>query len=169
MSRFKLLRCASWTLIGLMVVQSVSGLLFSNEYRDAAWIVATWWGNDLVTLCVVVPLFAVALVWSCTHSGRGLLLWAGSLAYAVYNYAYYMLGAELNRFFLMYVLCFVIASGTLIVLIAHVDVNRLVLDFDARTPVRWFGGYFMFVATGLSLVWIVSWASYAFCGEAHTS
>ena len=37
-------------LAALMVVQSMLGLLFPGEYRDAEWIKATWFGNDCVTL-----------------------------------------------------------------------------------------------------------------------
>ena len=49
-------------LAALMVVQSVLGLPFQEQYRDAGWIKATWFGNDWVTLAVAVPLLVVALL-----------------------------------------------------------------------------------------------------------
>jgi len=41
-------------------------------------------------------------------STRGLLVWLGLIAYAVYNYAFYLFGAALNVFFPFYVLAFVV-------------------------------------------------------------
>src|SRR5688572_22737629 len=79
-------------LAALMVVQSVLGLLFQGQYRDVAWIQATWFGNDWVTLVAAVPLLVVALVLASRGSTRGLLLWLGMLGYAVYNCAYYLFG-----------------------------------------------------------------------------
>ena len=49
-------------LAALMVVQSVLGLVFQEQYRDVEWIKATWFGNDWVTLVAAVPLLVVALV-----------------------------------------------------------------------------------------------------------
>ena len=40
----------SAALAALMVVQSVLGLLFQEQYRDVESIKATWFGNDWVTL-----------------------------------------------------------------------------------------------------------------------
>ena len=86
-----------------MVVQSVLGLVFQDQSRDVEWIKATWFGNDWVTLVVAVPLLVIALVMARRGSVPGLLSWLGLVGYAVYNYAYYLFGAALNAFFLLYV------------------------------------------------------------------
>ena len=99
--------------VALMGAQAILGLLFQAQYRDADWIVATWFGNDWFTLVVAVPMFAVALMSAGRGSIRGFLLWAGMLGYGVYNYAYYLFGAALNAFFPLYVLVFVLSSVTL--------------------------------------------------------
>ncbi len=158
-------RRLSALLAGLMAAQAALGLAYSDQYRDVAWIVATWWGNDLVTLTLAVPLLVGGLVLSQRGSTRGTLLWAGMLAYAVYNYAYYLLGAALNRFFPLYVVCAVLAAAALVRLLVALDPDAIAARFSGRTPVRAIGGYFVFVAVGLSVIWLGTWAAYAFGGR----
>ena len=80
-----------------MALQASTGLLFESQYRDVDWIRATWFGNDWVTLLVAVPLLFAGLVRAAAGSIRGLLLWLGLIGYALYNYAFYLFGAALNR------------------------------------------------------------------------
>lgn len=97
---------AAWRLsviVGvLMAVQSAVGVLLPSVYRDTGWVTAAWYGNDLVTLLLVVPLLAWSLYATRRGSPRAQLLWLAMLGYAVYNYAYYLFGAALNTFFPVY-------------------------------------------------------------------
>ena len=136
----------------LMALQAVLGLLFPARYRDADWIVATWFGNDWFTLVVAVPMLVMALVRAGRGSIRGRLLWVGMLGYGVYNYAYYLFGAALNAFFPLYVLACVLSSITLILVLSRADVEDVAAGFDPQTPVRLVGGYLVFVGAGLSCV-----------------
>lgn len=158
-------RPLSVLLLALMAAQASLGLVFSGEYRDAEWIVATWWGNDWVTLALAAPLLAAGLSMARRGSTRGVLLWAGMLAYAAYNYAYYLLGAALNRFFMLYVIGVVAAVAALVMLLADVDARVIAARFAEKTPVKRAGGYLIFTAVGLSAVWIGMWAAYAFAGR----
>jgi hypothetical protein len=106
----------------LMVTQSMLGLIFQREYRDVEWIRATWFGNDWMTLVVAVPLLISGLLMKRRGSAQGMLLWLGVIAYAVYNYAFYLLGAALNAFFPLYVLALVLSVVTLSVGLARLDV-----------------------------------------------
>ena len=96
---------------------------------------------------------------------RGLLLWLGMLGYGAYNYAYYMLGAVLNAFFPLYVVALVLSVVTLILALSRIDVAGVAAHFRANTPVRIVGGYLVFVAVGLTFVWMVMWAAYVFAGR----
>jgi hypothetical protein len=149
----------------LMLVQSLLGLVFREQYRDVEWIKATWLGNDWVTLVVAAPLLVTGLLLEGRGSPRGLLLWLGVVAYAAYNYAYYLLGASLNVFFLLYASLFVLASLTLILALTWVDVAGVARRFGPATPVRVVGGYFVCVGVGLASVWIGLWAAYVFAGR----
>jgi hypothetical protein len=149
----------------LMLVQSALGLLFRSEYRDVEWIAATWLGNDLVTLFVAVPILSAALVRSRLGSPRALLLCLGLLAYAFYNYAYYLLGAALNAFFPIYIAAVVAAALALIRGASSISPARIARCFSDRTPVRLIGGYYVFVGVSLAGVWLTMWAAYAFAGR----
>jgi len=57
----------------LALVASAGGLFLDGPYRDNALVTAGWFGNDLVTLVVAVPVLVAALILSM----RGSLARAG--------------------------------------------------------------------------------------------
>lgn len=164
-SNLKTPHTLSLFLAALMAAQSLLGRLVPGQYRDAEWIRLTWFGNDLVTLVVVVPLLIASLSLVRRDSLRGFLLWLGVLGYSVYNYSYYMFGASLNAFFPLYVVILVLSLVTLILVLSHTDAARVAAGFHVKTPVRFIGGYLVFVAIGLSLVWFGMWAAYIFASR----
>jgi hypothetical protein len=146
----------------LMFVQSSLGLVFDGHYRDVAWIKATWFGNDWVTLLVAVPLAIGSPRLAASGSVRGLLLWLGVLAYAIYNYAYYLFGAALNVFFPIYMAVFILSVTTFVLALSCVDATSVAANFRPSTPVRLIGGYLAIVGIGLAGVWFAQWAAYVF-------
>jgi len=142
----------------------MTGLVFRDAYLDAPWIKAAWFGNDLITALLAVPLTIAALIYVRRGSVRGSLVWLGMLAYAVYNYAYYMLGVELNIFFPFYVLALLAGSFSLLLLLVRLEVPDVAEHFRERLPHRLIGGYFAFVAGGLTVAWIGMWAASMFFG-----
>lgn len=87
------------------------------------------------------------------------------LDYTLYNYAFYLFAAAFNRFFLIYVALFTLAIFALIFGLAKLDVNAISQNFRARTPVKWISGYMLFVAVGLSGVYIVQSLSFITTGQ----
>jgi hypothetical protein len=164
-AKMKLPYILSAALAALMVAQSVLGRIFPGQYRDVVWIRLTWFGNDWVTLVVGVPLLVASLLLARRGSVRGLLLWLGMLGYGTYNYAYYMLGAALNAFFPIYIVPLVLSVVTLILALSRIDVAEAAASFRPKTPGRIVGGYLVFVAVGLTFVWMVVWAAYVFAGQ----
>ncbi len=155
----------SAALAALMVVQSVLGRVFPGQYRDVEWIRTTWFGNDWITLVVGAPLLVASLLLARRGSIRGLLLWLGMLGYGAYNYAYYLLGAALNAFFPLYIVALVLSVSTLILALSRIDAAEVAASFRPKTPVRIVGGYLVFVAVGLTFVWMGMWAAYVFAGQ----
>jgi hypothetical protein len=149
----------------LMLVQSSLGLLYHQQYRDVEWIAATWLGNDWVTLVVALPLLAASAVRAGRGCARGVLLWLGTLGYAVYNYAYYLFGAALNIFFPLYLGALIIAALALIIGLSRIAPSELARLFTMRTPVRIIGGYFAFVGLSLASIWLMIWGAYIFAGR----
>jgi hypothetical protein len=152
-------------LTAFMLVQSVLGLVWSDQYRDVDWIRATWYGNDWITLVAAVPLLWFGRLRAARGSVRGLLVVLGSAGYAVYNYAFYLFGAALNIFFPVYVVIVLLGIATLGLLLSHLDVTAVAGAFRRETPVRLIGGYLVFVAVGLAIVWLGMWGAYAFAGR----
>jgi hypothetical protein len=152
-------------LMTLMFVQASLGLLLPDQYRDAEWIRATWYGNDWITLVGAVPLLWIGKCNAARGAVRGLLLLLGIAAYALYNYAFYLFGAALNVFFPLYVLSFLVGTATLGIVYSHIDVDAAAKSFQHQTPVRLIGGYLVLVAVGLVIVWLGMWGAYAFAGR----
>jgi hypothetical protein len=151
------------TLAALMAAQGALGLRYPDQYRDADWIRATWFGNDWVTLLVGAPLLLIGAA-TARRSRRGFLLLVGTLAFALYNDAFYLFGAALNVFFPIYVAVFVLSAGALIAAVSGADADDLAAaSKSART--RLVGGYFVLVGLGLAAVWIGMWAAYVFFGR----
>lgn len=148
-----------------MTGQALVGIALPGFYRDQPWIATAWYGNDWVTLALVCPLLLTALTGSRPRSPRWQLLRIGVLGYAIYNYAFYMLGATLNGAFLLYVVLFVLAVVTLILELADRRVAALAESFAERTPTRLIGGYLAAVAVLLACVWAGMWALHVFAGK----
>ncbi|HSI98851.1 MAG TPA: hypothetical protein VLA59_00525 [Patescibacteria group bacterium] len=154
----------SWLLAALMAVQAGAGILAPAVYRDTGWVTSAWYGNDLVTLLVAVPLPA----WALTAAGRGSLraelVWYAMLGYAVYNYAYYLFGAALNALFPLYAALFVLPAFALILALGRIDVVAIAGRFSDAMPRRWIAAYMLFTGLGLTVAWTAQWAAYVFGG-----
>lgn len=147
-------------------VQAVLGLTMPGEYRDTDLLRAGWFGNDVVTLVVAVPVLLGALALARRGSPRARVVWLGMLGYVVYNDAFYLFGAVLNAFFPIYVGLLVLAVVTLVAALAGLDVAATCQGFSPRTPARGVGGYLVVLGAGLGAVWSVLWAGHVFAGAA---
>jgi hypothetical protein len=147
-----------------MTLQSAIGILLPGVYRDAAWIRAAWLGSDIVTLLVVVPLLVGGLLTSRRGSIVGELSWYAGLGYGLYNYAYYMLGAQLGALFPLFVAAFVGSAWALIVSLTTADVSRIARRFGSRTLARTVASYMGLTGIGLAVAWLGQWAASVFGG-----
>jgi len=144
---------------------SAGGLLFKGLYRDNAFVTTTWLGNDAVTLFLAVPILVIALILSARGSLKAQLVWLGALDYMLYNYAFYLFGAAFNAFFLVYAALLALSIFALICGLTSLDVNKIRQQFSSRTPVKWIGSYFLFVAVGLSLVYVAQSVGFIVTGQ----
>jgi hypothetical protein len=149
----------------VMAVQAVLGLVLPGLYRDTGYVSETWFGNDLVTLVLALPLLVVGLLVERRGTVLGRLLWLGGLGYAIYNYAFYLFGAALNAFFLLYVAAFLLAVAAMVLGLSRTSAHVVAAAFSPRTPAKPVGGYLMFAAAGLTVVWLAMWAGYVFAGR----
>ena len=157
-------RLLSYVLAALMAIQAAVGLLVPSVYRDADWAKAAWFGNDIVTLVVAVPLLTGALFISRRGSRRADLVWFSMLGYALYNYAYYVFGARMNELFLLYIVLFVLPVVILVLALGSYDATALAAGASSRTPRRWVSGYMALTGVGLAVAWSAQWAGWVFGG-----
>lgn len=151
--RVVLAKALSATIASLMTLASAIGLFVDGFYRDNAWATAGFRGNDLVTLVIVVPLMIGALALTRRGSARATLVWLGTVAYALYNYAFYLFGATFNELFLVYAALVSLAVWTLVLALPTLDVEALARCFAPRTPVRWIAANMLLIALFLGGMW----------------
>lgn len=149
----------------LMIVQSLGGLFIDGLYRDNTFVQSAWYGNDFVTLVLVVPLLVGALIFSARDSLQAQLLWLGILAYTLYNYAFYLFGSVLNDFFLIFVMLFTLTIYALIFALSNIDIARISHRFQEHTPVKWISGYMVLWATILGGVCIIPSLKFVFTDQ----
>ena len=143
-------------------IASAGGLLLDGLYRDNAFVTTTWLGNDAITLFLAVPILVVAMIVSNRGSLKAQLIWMGALDYMLYNYAFYLFGAAFNWFFLLYAALLALSIFALIFGLIKLDVNGISQQFRKDAPVKWIGGYFIFVASGLGLVYLIQSIGFIF-------
>jgi len=152
-------------IVVLALVASIGGLLFKEIYRDNAFVKMTWFGNDLVTLFLAIPILILAMIFSLRGSFKAQLIWFGALDYMLYNYAFYLFGTAFNAFFLIYTGLFGLSIFALIFGLTSLDVSEIRQRFGKKTPVKWIGGYFLFVASGLGIVYLTQSISFLTSGQ----
>ena len=149
----------------LMTAQAAIGPVLPSVYRDTGWVTAAWYGNDLVTLVVVVPILAWSLWAARRGSLRAELVWYAMLGYAVYNYAYYLFGTALNAMFPLYAVLFVGPVLALVLALGTLGIGRVAARCDLGALRRWIAGYMVLTGIGLTIAWIAQWAAYVFAGS----
>ncbi|MCD2137496.1 hypothetical protein [Salinicoccus halitifaciens] len=123
-------------IVVLMVLGSAAGLFIDDLYQDNHLVTSGWYGNDLVTLLIAVPVLITSMIFLKRGSLRARLVWLGMLFYALYNYAFYLFGAAFNSLFLIYVALFTFLIFALILSISSLDLKVVKEQFHRRTPVK---------------------------------
>jgi hypothetical protein len=152
-------------LVVLAVAASLAGLFADHLYRDNAYAIANWRGNDVVTLFTVAVLLG-GYSFSQRGSDRGRLIWLGALWYLLYNYAFYLFGTRFNDIFLVYAGLVAGSLWALILGLSRTDVNGIAGRLSGQRAVRWIGGYLAIAAVGLAVAWIGQSLSFATGGKA---
>lgn len=145
------------TVAALMLAASVLGLGVDGLYRDNAMVRAAWLGTDLVTLVLVVPLLIAASTLAARGSSRAWLLGLGAMAYALYDYAFYLFGAAYNGAFLLYASIVSLATVGLIAGLTAPGSRRLADAMPMAlggTTARLVAASMALIGVSLAAVWI---------------
>lgn len=152
-------------LAAIMGLQALTGLLFPEQYRDVEWAKIGWLGNDGLTLLIAMPLLALSAWLAMRGSVRAYLVWLGSLGFALYNYVFYLFGAELNIFYVFYLAAPILVIVILILLLKDTQPHTIKSTFRSQLPEKVVGGYFIFFGSMLLFVWLQFWARYIFAQD----
>ena len=149
----------------LMVVASAAGLLIDGLYPDGPWAREALRGGDLTTLAVAVPVLLASLLFARRGSRAAQAVWIGALAYSVYNYAYYVFGAEFNDIFAMHIALFSLSIGALVLAVANIETESIAARFRHVGGARWVGGFLAVVGSILGGLWLFLAIRFAVTGE----
>jgi hypothetical protein len=114
---------------------------------------------------VAVPALIAALLLSERGSRRAQLVWAGTLAYPIYNYAFYVFGTAFNDIFLPHVALFSLLLFALALTLTNLDVAAIGARLVRRTPARLISAFLMLVAVALGGIWAFFSLRFAATGE----
>ena len=135
-------------------------------YPEETWAVAALRGNDLVTLVVVAPALAVALVASRRHpTSASVLVWLGPLFYGVYNFAYDAFGAAFSDVFLLHVAAFSLSTIGLLMLGSSIDAVEASKEVVGGTRARVVAAFTTVVGLALFGAWGTMSVRFAVTGQ----
>ena len=119
--------------IALLLTLARAPAVFDAYDEETEFARNAYRGADLVSLVLAVPLL-VGSCWAATRgSFRGHLLWLGSVAYCVYQYAY-VFAYRWNELFPIHLLLFSLSSFTLVVGLVELSSSNVAGRFDAGLP-----------------------------------
>ena len=149
----------------LALLASVGGLFLKDLYQDVAFINQVWFGNDIITLFLAIPLLLISTFLS-RRFYKARFLWLGTLWYMIYNYFFYVFGASLNKLFLVHVLILILSSYAFILLITSLDkmkISEALLD-NSRVPFKRIAVYLIFFGLFIGSLWIKMSLDYVITG-----
>lgn len=109
---------------------------------------------DFITLIMGIPLLLISLFFTNKNSFRGRLLLTGTLAYFLYSYMSYAFLWMYNRFFIVYVILMSLSLYAFILSMMSFDMNRISSHFKKSLPVKFLGGFQLFIAFAIGMLWL---------------
>lgn len=110
--------------------------------------------QDYITLFLALPLLLVALFWARSGSQKGQLFFAGVTSYIFLTYLFYMNMAMYNALFLVYVTLTGLSFFAMVLTLLSIDLKQLQAAYNSKTPIKFIGGFLMFNAICISLLWL---------------
>ena len=110
--------------------------------------------QDHITLFAGIPLLIISLISALKGSLRGKYLLAGATAYFFVTYLFYTVMAMYNSLFLVYVMLMGLSFFSLVLIIISFDLNHLKENFNASTPVKFTGGFLIFISLSIAFLWL---------------
>jgi hypothetical protein len=138
------------SLLGENITLQGSGIYQNDSVSVAAQGIA----QDVVTLILGIPMLLISLVLARNGLLRGRLLLTGTIAYFLYAYISYSFLSMYNSFFLVYVMLMSASLFAFILCITSFDMEALKKSFSPKLPIKFIGGFQLFIAFMLFMMWM---------------
>lgn len=148
---FKIAIILSYGILLFSIIISAGGLLSPGLYNDTGMILKAWYGNDLVTLGIVVPMLLISILHSFLSLKARLVL-LGLIGYSIYNTSFYLFGAAFNILFSLYILLFVFSLYAFILLFSNIINDSSLSHFKYRNSFKWVSAFLVLISIPLILV-----------------
>lgn len=133
--------------------------------NDSISYVAQGKASDFVTLVLGLPLLLVSFYLANRGSFRGRLLLTGTLGYFLYTFMSYTFLWMYNPFFIIYVLLMSLSLFAFILTMMSFDIKNMESKFKKQLPVKFLGGFQLFLAFAIGMLWLGKIAPTIFHGE----
>lgn len=110
--------------------------------------------QDYVTLFIAVPLLVLSLLKARVGSLKWRYLLTGTTGYFLVTYLFYLVMGMYNSLFLVYTILAGTSFYLLLQLITTFDLAKLPHHFNKATPVKSAGGFLIFNAVCIALLWL---------------
>jgi hypothetical protein len=110
--------------------------------------------QDYVTLFIGIPVLLFALLLAHKGSLAGRYLLAGTLGYFLVTYLFYTVMGMYNQLFLVYVALMGCSFFGFVLTLLSFDTITLRGHFGADTPIKTIGGFLIFNACAIGLLWL---------------
>lgn len=91
----------NFTIVILAAISCAISISNNSIYQDGEWANAQWLGQDIVTLCLAVPLLLLSVIKGVRQQNKKwLILNSGLLLYFAYTYCFYAFVAQLTFLYL---------------------------------------------------------------------
>ncbi len=110
--------------------------------------------QDYVTLFIAVPLLLIALYYSGKESLKWRFVLAGTIAYFLVTYTFYLNMAMYNQFFLFYAALMGLSFFALGMDTLSFNTALLPAQFSDYSPTLFAGGFLMVTAVAIGLLWL---------------
>ena len=143
---------------GQYLFKSINGevvkIYGSGLYKyDSISVVSQGKATDLVTLILGVPLLLVSLYFTSKNSFRGMLVLTGTLGYFLYTYMSYTFLWNYNPFFIVYVMIMSLSFYAFVLCLMSYQIDKLQSMFSDQLPVKFLGGFQIFIGFMLGMLW----------------
>ncbi|RIH65163.1 hypothetical protein D1164_11295 [Mariniphaga sediminis] len=110
--------------------------------------------QDIITLCIGIPLLLIALWGFRKGSVKSRFLLAGATGYFFVTYLFYSAMAMYNELFLVYVTLLALSFFSLFNLLTSFKPETVSEYFSTKTPANFTGGFLIFNAVAIALMWL---------------